>query len=520
MEYKINVNPEVVSDLLSKLMQAAESGSGIDFSDGDEVGQYVFSLFALAAELVPVIGSALGAFASLLGSIFFSPNSMDKIWEGLRERIEQLIDSKIESYHLEVLRLKVKGLQSNMEIYQQYQNAYATATGTDREKAGNDLKTHHAAFLAVVVAALPEFQHEQFTVASLPLFAVVANIHLTLLADAIKKGADWGYASGIIASLKKLFESKTSGKGTKMPGEQDLSWQKHALEEAIEAGPAMGIPADVIATWKEAYVDLFGPTKKPRDREDINLDYISYAKKIYNQGRAEVKSYRADVGDKGGPDAAKYRAYSDYDSCMIMHVLSYAEFWPYITGDPIPESALRAIDREIFCGPYGRYVKWASWDPSNPPPITDRGSNLTSVIIRAWDDVDGMKIKYGPNWGSWQGSGSGGAPKQIDLADDEWFSSVEATYGHKLGRVKLGTNKGRSLENGVARHATITKGAAPPGYELTSISITNWESHIPPGCEGIIFGFRPLITNSSRAYLQQALRRLKLNGSTTEDNSS
>ncbi|KAI0598911.1 hypothetical protein F4775DRAFT_165134 [Biscogniauxia sp. FL1348] len=111
-----------------------EDDTGIDFNDGDEVAQYVWSILALGAELIPVIGEALGAFASLLGAVFFSsPLSMEKIWDGLRERIEKLIDSKIQHYHLKVLRQNIQGLKENMGVYSQYLKDFKNATGADKK---------------------------------------------------------------------------------------------------------------------------------------------------------------------------------------------------------------------------------------------------------------------------------------------------------------------------------------------------------------------------------------------------
>ncbi|KAI1210211.1 delta endotoxin [Annulohypoxylon truncatum] len=494
----MNVNDKFINDLLTKVMKAAESGISIDFNDGDEVGQYVISILALGAELIPVIGGVLGAFTSLLGAIFFSsPMSMEKIWEGLRERIEKLIDSKIEQYHLEVLRQRIKGIQENMKVYRQYLKDFKNATGADKEQAARTLQTSHVAFSSVVLAALPQFQLDRFAVVSLPLFALVANIYLALLVDGIKQGREWGYSPQNIKAMEAQFRAKTSPQqGYRMPDDKDLSRQKSCLENAIKAGPALGIPANVIDTWKEAYADLFESGKSPKDSND-DVDYVSYAKKIYIQGRYQVKPYE-DVGDKGGADAGKYRAYAEYDTSMIMNVLNYAELWPFMTGASMTESAMKNLDREIFYGPFGRYAYYSSWDPSTPPRVDNRSSPITSLIVRAWDDIDGMQIKQGQSWGSWQGSSTGGAPKQLDLWADEWIKSFEVTYGHKLGKVKFVTNKGRSIENGNARHATIKKSGAPPGYELTSVIITNYESHIPPGCEGIILGFRPLMTDPSR----------------------
>ncbi|OTB02053.1 hypothetical protein M426DRAFT_265150 [Hypoxylon sp. CI-4A] len=494
---KIEINADFINDIISKVMQAAESGLSLDVNDGDEVGKYVCAILALGAELIPVVGEALGAFISFLGAIFFSPMSMEKIWDYLRERIEALIDAKIAEYHLKTLKQKILGLQDNMTVYRQYLRDWKNATGADKDKAATTLHNSHVAFSAVVLAAIPEFQVDDYAVASLPMFALVANMYLALLVDGIKQGEEWGYSPQNIQSMMDQFRSKTTPQDSKTLNDDYLSHQKSALEEAIKAGPELGVPANVLDTWREAYAVLFEPGKDPKSGNE-GLDYVSYSKKIYTQGRSEVKPYSSDIQTVGGDIACEYRAYADYDTSMIMNVLNYAELWPFMTGDPITESALKNLDREIFFGPYGRYAYHASWDPSTPPPVNDRGLPITGLIIRGWDAVDGIQIKQGDTWGSWQGSSTGGAPQQLDLAADEWIESFDILYGQKLVNVKLSTNKGHSIENGDAVHGGVNRIGAPPGYEMTSIIITNYESHIPPGCEGIIFGFRSLMTDSSR----------------------
>lgn len=45
-----------------------------------------------------------------MGGLLFHPNSIAKIWEALRDRIEKLIDSKITETQTEILKQKLRGL--------------------------------------------------------------------------------------------------------------------------------------------------------------------------------------------------------------------------------------------------------------------------------------------------------------------------------------------------------------------------------------------------------------------------
>jgi len=97
----MNINEEHVADLLNKVTQVVESGASLDTRNIEEVGQDVFVALALALEMVPFISSVLGAFAPLFGAIFHpDPDATVKLWETLSEKIEKLINTKIESYHV------------------------------------------------------------------------------------------------------------------------------------------------------------------------------------------------------------------------------------------------------------------------------------------------------------------------------------------------------------------------------------------------------------------------------------
>ncbi|KAF4443756.1 Pesticidal crystal protein cry3Ba [Fusarium austroafricanum] len=491
----IKISEKFLNDLTTKLLKAADGGQKLGVTDPDEVGQYVCSVLALGCELIPVIGSSLSALTTLVGGLLFHPNSIEKIWEKLRERIEALIDSKISETQMEILRKKIRGLQDNMENYQQIWEDFKDSSGEERIRARDTLKTTHIAFLSVVRAAIPEFRVERFAVPSLPLFALAANIHLMLLSDGIRHGIAWGYSEKNVNTMRAEFKKKTTPKGVLGQAADIVSEQNHLLKGAIATAIDLEMPTEIVDTWKDAYSDLSAPASGYAGGDSYDdLDYATYAYKVYHIGRGQVKPYRAELNDydnRGSQAAATLRAYADYDSGMVMNVLNYAEYWPYLAGDKMPESVLKRLDREIYFGPFGRYTAHAAWTESSEPPITDRGPPITSAYVRGGDDIDGLQMRYGNSWGDAYGSTTGGRPKQLDLAKDEYFYWVSVWYGQKLGKLRFWNNKDKALENGNARHGSYGNHAAPPGYRLTSVHITRWERSTPPGCEGIILGFRP-----------------------------
>ncbi|OAA49100.1 Delta endotoxin [Beauveria brongniartii RCEF 3172] len=483
-------------NLANAALTAAKGGVSISATDGNAVYSYIFSVFALGAGLVPVVGPLLSSICGLLGAILFPVKTdPDAVWNSLRSKIESLIGEKMTDSQVKTLRQKVKGFADNMTAFTRVFNDYEKAAGDDKGKQGETLRTHHTAFLAVLRAGIPEFQIEDYAVASLPLFSQAANIHLTLLADGVRNGEVWGFSKDYIShNLQQEFDELTmsSSKRVRALRSRDEPSQLDALKECIAIGEAAGWDKALLDTWREALAILSKPITSTK--RAATLTYPAYAKQYYQKGREQVKPYTAKYFDKGAKEALQFNALSDYDAQMIKSVLTYAEFWPYLAGKKMPDSAKLALDREIFSGPYGRYTKGAAWDAKNPPPIKPREANITAIKVRAWDDIDALQVQYGGQWGQLFGNAEGGEEALANLAFDEYIQSVDAHYGQKLGKLTFFSNKdktygvyGKGLN---AENQTLVK---HEGFGLTSVTVTNWEQHAPPGTEGIIFGFRPLL---------------------------
>lgn len=226
------------------------------------------------------------------------------------------------------------------------------------------------------------------------------------------------------------------------------------------------------------------PAKRYED-----LDYPIYAKTTYKDGRKQVKSELAEYENESITAADTSRAYADYDANMIRNVLGYAEFWRYLLGDrEMPESVVRNIDREIFAGPgpYGRYTTYALWSPSAPPPIVGRGEKVNSLRLRAFDDFDGLQVKYGDVWSTSFGSSTSGQEHVWDIPVDDVVRAIDLHYGHKFGGVVSHTGSTVLGPVGNSRHAEFSATINMTGYAIASAYITNWSGHEPTGCESVI----------------------------------
>ena len=344
-------------------------------------------------------------------------------------------------------------------------------------------------------ASIPEFQIDAYAVASLPLFTLAASMYLALLSDGVKHGADWTYSDTNITSMRAEFVSLTSSSNSGLATSMSSQDMQHALQTVSETGA----PETLFASWREAHTQVFGAEAVG----GLQGNWPSYVNNVYLRGRQSVHVPDGD-GYPGYPDARQARTFSQYDTNMILNCLNYATLWPFLLGDPWTADATQTFDREIFYGPYSRWADNAPWNNSNPPPTGPRGGPITAINVRAWDDIDGVQIQNSGQWGPFIGNSGGGASRVMSLAADEYVTTVSVSSGFKLGRLSFTTNKGNNLSNGNARHADrnvepqpVT--IAPPGYGLTSVRITRWVGATPTGCEGVILGFRPLLTNPQLA---------------------
>lgn len=511
----MKVNTEFLSKLVGKAEGVSKDGDKLTYGDPNEIYQFVFATLAVGADLVPVVGPALGGFLNLLGVVVFPLKAKDT-WASISQRVETLVDSKISSYHSKTLQARIDGFNVNMREFTKVLDEFQNSTSTTRERLAEIVREHHVAFLTVMRTSIPDFQIDEFSVQALPQFALAANIHVSLLAEGVRHGDSWGYPDVYIQnSLYAEFDTATRPSNAKKAllarehhsrtrdilSRQDNINDMEVLAQAIKDGEASDWAADLIATWKKAYAALGVQERSIFARS--NTDYRAYIDNTYKRGRDMVKPYRPVIDGRFAEDenpgitaAAELAAYADYDALMIPHALSYMELWPYLVGEEeLPLEVGRKLDREIFSGPYGRYTTGVPWNSTIPPPVVGRAEDtkVSSVSVRAYDDVDMLQLKYGTQEGALYGDRTGGILYQFGLAANETIQTIHIQAGHKLGSLQFITTDNQYGPYGSARYnSNFQFTASHAGYAMSSAYVTNWSGHSPPGCEGVFLGFRPL----------------------------
>ncbi|KAM3512123.1 hypothetical protein MY11210_004187 [Beauveria gryllotalpidicola] len=477
-------------------------------------------------------------FLAALNIAAFILNAIERKnqWDALRPYIEELVNQKIQAHHLKTINSNLRGLVENMAAVRRVHKQFNEAPPQDRERQGELLRSHHNAFLMFLRASIPHFQIKEHAVVSLTDFAMAANIHIIMLSEALKNGTSWGYTTEYLSAIRAELNEKT-GLGTKVPavplqrggaalpgtGDSIASrgvrhrLQMQLLFNTIQQGETEGWSAELVDTWKYAYSALGVQRREVSSaagsgngtagtKED--LDYPTYVRNTYEHGRQLVRRYNSGPGNWPGRKIADVmRAYADYDAIMIARALSFAEYWPYLTGEfEVPDRVYETLDREIYSGPYGRGADWVPWSKTQPPPVTARIGNITSLIVRAGRSIDGFRLESGGHWGYYYGSETKGRLHRIDLGPDELIDNVDLTFGDKVGSLTFLSNKAKYGPYGSPRHtttkpakwkqallhnATLGLSVNHTGYSLSSVHCTRRSDLSPSGCEGIFFGFRP-----------------------------
>jgi hypothetical protein len=439
--FKIVKNDEAfLNKAVKKGLDSLRAGEHLDLQDPDEIGKFIFGILALGLELIPGYGVALAAVLNLFSSLIFQPKSAADIWEKLFKRIEMLIDSKIEEYHLETLKDKLAGLDAAISDFS------ALVKKFDEHKDVTTLLLgYYTSLHQTMIVSMREFTSPKYGVASLPWFALAATMHLKPLGDGIQHGRKWGFSADEVQFLQETF-AKLTTETAAVSHAEIASRHKLFLQNLIgDDSETSAVPAETLERWKAVHSDL-----SAMDEDDVpsldNKSYMAYAKKIYELGRRKVKPNWEGLGDdKGADQGAKFRATMQYDADMPIHVLNYADFWPYLAGKSLTDEALTNLDREIFAsrGRYDLRVNGNSW-VEHPFPPFKRGDNeqITAIYVGGISNVELLQMKYGDTWGTAYGSKEVDPPSatDFDLKAGDYLSWVDVWFGQKLGCVQFWLN--------------------------------------------------------------------------------
>ena len=125
-------------------------------------------------------GKMTGALVGLLW-----PASGEDVWSSIRARVEAVVNSKIAEFEYGLVSDDLRGLKAAMDLYH--------ARLIDSTHKTELISEQYTATATAFVTARPHFRAQNYAVMLLPLFAQFANLHLALLRDGVRHGAEWGW---------------------------------------------------------------------------------------------------------------------------------------------------------------------------------------------------------------------------------------------------------------------------------------------------------------------------------------
>ena len=139
---------------------------------------------------IPIIGEVV----SLLVSIFW-PSPTQNVWEQVRAEVEKLVDQKLSELVFDQTKSKLNGAGQALK---EYLNSVASGSNPY-------IMQHFTACKVFFAGAGPEFQISSYEWVQAPLYALFAQLHMSLLRDGALHGKDWGFDAAAHASIVSDF---------------------------------------------------------------------------------------------------------------------------------------------------------------------------------------------------------------------------------------------------------------------------------------------------------------------------
>ncbi|PNK22955.1 hypothetical protein CBR59_29225 [Bacillus thuringiensis] len=145
----------------------------------------------LGALGVPGAGMVVGAVQKILD--IMAPGDP---WAQLMERVEQLVDQKIETQIRRKAIAELEGLVDNFQLYLDDLKAWQAVPSSTR--ALRNVRQRFISLDTLFTQYIPSFRISSYEVPLLTVYTQAANLHLLLLRDASVFGEEWGWNTSTI----------------------------------------------------------------------------------------------------------------------------------------------------------------------------------------------------------------------------------------------------------------------------------------------------------------------------------
>lgn len=169
------------------------------------------------APIVTWVGSSIGGWILgeglnfLKGLIF--PGSSPLTMEQILAEVEKLLNQRLAEERKKILTAEYKGFNDLADRFLAATKAIASHEKNESIEIEEARATARELFVALdilMTQRLPQFEIEGYEGVSLPLFAEMCTLHLTLLKDGVLMGARWGLTSDDVKYYRNEFYRLTS----------------------------------------------------------------------------------------------------------------------------------------------------------------------------------------------------------------------------------------------------------------------------------------------------------------------
>ena len=393
-------------------------------------------IVAGALGMVPGVGSLLSALTYILWP------STDDVWQDIQQQVEALVQQDLSAYDAQQIADSLQGAQN---IISQFLNVVTT---DDTGYIVSAFTSANTVFLDEV----PKFQDATYGIVLLPMFVQFANLHLSLLRDAVLFGSQWDLNAAAIAEIQTQ------------------------LTETI---------ASYTAYANQTYTNSF--------------PYLTYMSKQW------VAPSPAPSPPPGSGSLSlgelQFLQDNNYIRQMTGMVLDYVSLWPYFDPSTTKYPASVRLTSEIYTDPMGTAQGWVWMQGLRgqlglPTPPTQPMQHLT---IWAYNNLDAVQATYpagcGPNGETTTprlGDQNGGVntPPQggvFDVSTNPIVNVQISLYGGDPSGILLTFQDGTQATTGVFYTDSSTS-FSYPGRIVSSAYVNGVGSYTSADC--VFFGFQ------------------------------
>lgn len=339
-----------------------------------QVNNQARSVVTGALKLIPEIGGPLSA----LVTVFWVEQG--DVWESIRNRVERLVDKKIDENNFRIFTQSLTGLRNQIDEYQK------AVKQDDKERIRTRWELVNGSFLANEPHFLGDAMEPHVKLIMAPLLAKFGTMYFAHLRDAIDYGQGYGMSAEAIDDCRSTFEKKLA-----------------RFSEHIDAVYATGIEG-----VKKAH------------------DWPVGKEKWNGIGRPPVR-LRVEA----------MQAYFDFHNLYVHDVYNFVDLWRFMHPDCTLEAP--EMKHEIYTPVRGTWH-----DPQLLPdiPLAPKNKRITKITTWSGDYLDGFEVAYGGSSSGRLGATRGGNLMiEMALSPGEYITSVKVGGAPFIGYLGLESNK-------------------------------------------------------------------------------